>query len=275
MQYVATNKNGLSLSKKDVNLKILENQVIKIVRKPFAARSDRETMRIAEFFRYLNLFNNISSTEDIIYLAKKSTYQYFPTDSVVFHIGDPPLFYYVIVKGLVVGGPARNSTLVGKYFDEIETVFELGEGKGFGELAILKNDTRNMSIKAVKDSHMILIPRDDYKAVFFPIVARTIESNYSLLKDQKAFEDFSEPRLREFCSFLFEHNYRSDSYLSKQGETATRVFIIKSGKVDCYHHIYAEKLSERIKNKYKSLIEMIVFPVRVTMGEFGALKRKL
>lgn len=275
MEYVLTNSNGLTFCKKDVTLRILQNQIVKIARKPVEERNEREIMRIAEFFRYFNLFKNISSIKDILFLAQKCTYQYFPAESTIFHIGDPPLYYYVIVKGCVAGGPRKNYNLVGKYFDEIDIIFELGAGRGFGELAILEDDVRTVSIKAVKDSHLILIPKDDYKAIVCPIVAQAIVSNSNLLKNQDAFRTFNDSRLREFCSFLFENNYRSDSCLGKQGESPCKVFIIKSGRVDCFYNIYAEKLSEKIKKKYKGLIEIIDFPIRMNMGTLGKLNRQL
>jgi hypothetical protein len=274
MDQLINEKMRSVFNKNDISIKMLQSQVVKAIKKPSYERSELEIQRVIDFFQYFNMFKNVKSAKDLAMIARCATYQRFPENSLVFDMGDPPTYYYVLVKGRVIGGTKKLDSPMGKFFNELEVYFELSSGCGFGEIAIIANDSRSVTIQAKKDTDMLLIKKDDYIRIVCPVLMHTIDTNLEILKSIEAFKQFETGRLREFCSFMFENNYRSDMKLSLQDKYPRKVFIIKVGKIDCFHTIYKENVRPDTLEKYKHILKNIKFPIRMKLKSLGWVIRK-
>ncbi|MBX2891606.1 MAG: response regulator [Saprospiraceae bacterium] len=87
-------------------------------------------------------------------LAAETLIEHFATDAVVFHKNEPGHSLYLILQGCV------------KVHDEDYTVAMMPEGTCFGELALLDEGPRSMSVTATEPTTLAVIGRD----VFFQVL---------------------------------------------------------------------------------------------------------
>ena len=269
-------KDSLPRMKKqpDTNVKVMRDSVIRISLKPGSERSENELQTLVDFFIYFNVFKNIYKYGDLMKLAYYAESRFCHATQTLFRQGDEPDGYYVIVKGRITGGFRKTNTLVAKYFEELDVLLEISSGMGFGEIAIIENKRRTISMRATKDTHLLFIRKDIYMDFACPTLIKQIQENINLLKTFEAFQKFSESRLREYCSISFERQHSSGSMLNEQGKLPTRLYIVKSGIIDVCRKINLENLSPAVVQRYSGRIKHFEFPLIVKVGTVSIVTRQ-
>ena len=146
---------------------------------------------LAEKFGQMDLFKSIQ-VPILEQLAAQSTIEEFSVGAVVFHKNEPGRSLYLILSGAV------------KVHDGDYTVAQMPEGSCFGELALLDDGPRSMSVTATEPTTLAVIERDVLFAVFRnePDVTRKIVGTLT-------------QRLRHQTDRLLEQHRRREEELTR------------------------------------------------------------
>ncbi|MGC8743869.1 MAG: cyclic nucleotide-binding domain-containing protein [Verrucomicrobiia bacterium] len=127
----------------------------------------------------IKLFAELSP-EEKLYLKNSASLVDAPAGSIVFNEGDPGNGLYLIKSGKI-----QVLSNVGK--GEEKVFATLGKGDILGEMAIVENEKRSATAKAVEDSELYFIPRD----IVLEVLERSPKFALSMLREISR-------RLREF-----------------------------------------------------------------------------
>lgn len=129
-------------------------------------------------------------------------------------------------------------------------------------------------MRATKNTYLLFIKKDIYMDVACPTLIKGIQENIKILKTFDNFQNFSESRLREYCSISFEKQHSSGSIINEQGKLPTRLYIVKSGIIDVVRKIYLKNLNPAIVLRNSERIKNIKFPLVVKVGTVSSLIRQ-
>ncbi len=146
---------------------------------------------LAEKLSLMDLFSSVPAPI-LEQLAEQCAIEEFSTNAVVFHKNEPGRSLYLILAGSV------------KVHDGDYTVAQMPEGSCFGELALLDDGPRSMSVTATEPTTLAVIERDVLFAVFRnePAVTRKIVGNLT-------------QRLRHQTDRLLEQHRRREEELTR------------------------------------------------------------
>eukprot|EP00352_Strombidinopsis_acuminata_P003771 CAMPEP_0176385624 /NCGR_PEP_ID=MMETSP0126-20121128/35299_1 /TAXON_ID=141414 ORGANISM="Strombidinopsis acuminatum, Strain SPMC142" /NCGR_SAMPLE_ID=MMETSP0126 /ASSEMBLY_ACC=CAM_ASM_000229 /LENGTH=137 /DNA_ID=CAMNT_0017752097 /DNA_START=370 /DNA_END=783 /DNA_ORIENTATION=+ len=103
----------------------------------------------------------------------------FKKDEIIIRYGDMGNEYFVMIKGSVevtVYNPGTNPKDP-KLEEQVKFKKTLGAGVGFGEIALLYNDKRTATIKALEDCETFVLSADVFKHI---IISGKIKRNLEL-----------------------------------------------------------------------------------------------
>jgi len=111
-------------------------------------------MDIKESLKGLKVFSSLSDDE-LQVVAEICKTQRVAADEMIFQEGSHGVDLFIILKGCV-----KIYTLITENVDK--TLITLREGGLFGELAVISEDYRSASAKAMEETELILINQDDF-----------------------------------------------------------------------------------------------------------------
>ncbi len=145
-----------------------------------------ESYSISDFIADNPLFYSLPR-EVIDSIASKFHMRYFAPDEVICQEGEIGDSFHLIRRGHV---------RVVKYRDGEELVLaELGPGEGFGEMALLVDQPRSATVKAIDDVESLILQKDDFTGLMrrIPELAekmnRLLSERVSLLETEDSGED--------------------------------------------------------------------------------------
>jgi cGMP-dependent protein kinase len=259
----------------DVGVKMMKKNIIQILQKAPKKRTDAEILPIVDFFVFYNVFKDVKEFDDLLKLARFAEYRICHSNQILFRQGDKPDGFYVIIKGEMKGGFLQLDSLVGKYFEEINVLVDIKSGAGFGDLAIIENKQRTITMKAKKETHLLFIEKSIYVNVACPMIMKLIKMNIELLKPLLSFQMFNNEQLQEFCSISFEKKYSFGAVLNNQDKPPEKIYIIKSGIIEGFRMIHLSNLKHETKQRHAAVISKIKFPVKMKLANLGQLIRQL
>lgn len=116
--------------------------------KPPSEKTDLENVLLSmPPFKHLN-------SKYLQLLLKLFHNRFYSADEFIFYQGDPGIGLYIIREGEIVITQTHDTN------KDLELA-RFGRSDFFGELALLDNETRSASSKAVKDSHLAVIFKPD------------------------------------------------------------------------------------------------------------------
>jgi CRP-like cAMP-binding protein len=136
------------------------------------------------FLKHTEIFADIP-TEQLAKLAAVAQEVHFEDGSVIFEQNDYTDSMYILIEGHVQtsgeGGPDKtgvqsNPDTIGIQSDLSETI---GEGEVFGMYALLTNEPRLVTARAIEETHVLKIERD----AFFDLLSEHAEIALGLLKN--------------------------------------------------------------------------------------------
>lgn len=103
-----------------------------------------------EILKQIPFFSELPK-EDLEAIGQKVQMQYFGPGQMIFEQGDYGEEMYVIKRGTV--HVLRDSTMIA----------ELGEHAFFGEMALVSDEPRNASVKALTEVEALVLKKDDFR----------------------------------------------------------------------------------------------------------------
>lgn len=116
-------------------------------------------------------------------LCRVMVYERRPQNHILFQKGDSGDKFYVIFKGgvwIYVGGPIE---------DENTKKIPLGEGKGFGELALVNDDPRAATVVCESTCEFLTIQREPYNKILRESYLRDVVSLMNKEPEQRSMDD--------------------------------------------------------------------------------------
>jgi len=113
-------------------------------------------MSAADVLKRVPLFNDLSEAE-LDRFAEVTREREYPRNSVILFEDDPGDALYIVSAGQV------KVVLIGE--DGREVILSvLGDGDFFGEMSLIDDEPRSAHVIAMKDSHVLVLRRDDFQA---------------------------------------------------------------------------------------------------------------
>ncbi|XP_044030890.1 cGMP-dependent protein kinase 1-like [Siniperca chuatsi] len=133
--------------------------------------------------------------------------------------GDDGSTVYVLEEGMV------EVTKQGK------KLCTIGQGKVFGELAILYNCTRTATVTALTDIKLWAIDRQGFQTIMMRTGLIKHSQYTDFLRSVPSFQSLPEDILSKLADVLEETHYSDCDYIIRQGATGDTFFIISEGQV--------------------------------------------
>ena len=135
----------------------------------------------------------------------------------------------------------------------------LGPGTSFGEMALIKNETRNANIVANEKCELLSLDKIDYRKIIKDLEEQRINSKLKSFKlDYPFFKEWPGNRcFRLLCSLDTDYYFRDD-YIYKQNSIPNFIYFIKKGEFEVTSDInfsWYEKFIEYIHDSSDSLIK--------------------
>ncbi|KAK7507990.1 hypothetical protein BaRGS_00000955, partial [Batillaria attramentaria] len=142
-----------------------------------------------------------------------------PAGSIIIKEGDVGSLVYVMEEGKV------------EVTKEGQKLCTMGEGKVFGELAILYNCTRTASVKALVDCRLWAIDRPCFQSIMMRTGLLRHTEHMDFLRSVPTFQGLPEETLSKIADVLEEAHYNNGDYIIRQGARGDTFYIIAKGKV--------------------------------------------
>ena len=122
-----------------------------------------------EILKQIPFFSQLSD-EDLEAIGKIIQMQYFGPDQVVFEEGDYGEEMYIIKRGKVA------------VLRDFSQIAELSDNAFFGEMALVSEEPRNATIRAITEVEALVLKKDDFRRLLetIPSIATTV--SYEVVK---------------------------------------------------------------------------------------------
>jgi CRP-like cAMP-binding protein len=142
-------------------------------------------------------------------------------------------------------------------------VVELGQGVGFGDVALITDAPRAATIIAGDDCTLITVDKADYTRVIQECRDQFIAENVQLLRRIEGFAQCDADDLRRLCLFLTDSTVPLGKVIGESGDLSPMIHIIKSGQCMLHRDIYVPQ-SMRVR------IDVAILGPGDTVGEESA-----
>ncbi|KAI9098782.1 hypothetical protein DFS34DRAFT_89345 [Phlyctochytrium arcticum] len=222
-------------------------QVVDILEKPLQNRSSEDIQILFRGLRHLKAFNNLSNFALVQLLGVLHLNVYAP-NRIVFKQGDEGSDWHVILQGkvdiLVAGGQNYGNSLAqaasvqindddsaGRLADLVRAsraLVRLGEGEGFGELALVSDSKRAATIMTVEPCYILRIEKGDYNRIIRSMHEREHYLKILFLRKCPILQEFSD--LKIIANVTTMKKFPKGSLIQDAGKPILEVVFISSGK---------------------------------------------
>jgi CRP-like cAMP-binding protein len=122
-----------------------------------------------EILKAIPFFAELSD-EDLEAIGQKVQMQYFGPEQVVFEEGDYGEEMYVIKRGKV------------QVVRDFSIIAELSDGAFFGEMALVSEEPRNATIKAVDETEALVLKKEDFRELLESKPSIASKVSYEVVK---------------------------------------------------------------------------------------------
>ena len=153
-------------------------------------------------------------------LAAELTIKNFAQDEVVFQKGEEGDEFFIVEYG--------EFNVIG---DDDVLLATLTKGNCFGELALLKNDKRAATVKAMVPSKCLCLSRDDFNKRLGSLEEIQHMWRFETLRRVPIFSKLTKTQRNKLVLVMQERNYRKGDIIIKEGEKGDEFFVMMSGEV--------------------------------------------
>ena len=122
-----------------------------------------------EILKKIPFFAQLSD-EDLKSISETIQMQYFGPDQVIFEEGDYGEEMYIIKRGKVA------------VLREFSQIAELTDNAFFGEMALVSDEPRNATIRAITDVEALVLKKDDFRNLLENKVSIATTVSYEVVK---------------------------------------------------------------------------------------------
>ena len=143
--------------------------------------------------------------------------------------------------------------------EEERFILKLGPGASFGEMALIKNETRNANIVANEECQLVSIDKFDYRKIIKDLEEQKINNKLKIFKlNYPFFQDWPGNRCFRLLSSLASDYYTRGDYIYKQNSLSNFIYFIKEGEFEVTSDInftWYEKFIEYIHDSSDILLK--------------------
>jgi NTE family protein len=196
--------------------------------------------------REIPLFANLSAQE-LELIKERSSFVEFKKNQVIYNEGAPPDAFYCVILGRVViySQDSRGNQVVLEY---------LHRGKYFGIISLLTGEPHSVSAKAINDSLVLVIKREDFDFLISRVAAISLDLSQTLSrrlkrKDVHSKTIFESTVVSVFSSYSQAGKtvYALNLALSLKKETRKSVIILDIAAADKIHSLPKKLGIEEVK----------------------------
>ncbi len=218
-----------------------EEERLELLRHQKAMRNDLVFSSAPDFKRPTQKANDTKTTDDIMLITaalhKNSLLGNLTDDEIEVFIefafehseeagatiiqqGDVGDFFYIIRSGKV------------EYYIHGEKQPEQGtKGYSFGELALLKDDKRHATVKALTGCELFRINRESFRYAIASAAKKNSELFTDSLRNVKIFENLSDSQIEQLSKVCVTAEFKQGQKVYTKGQAGSIFYIIHEGKI--------------------------------------------
>jgi cGMP-dependent protein kinase len=116
-------------------------------------------------------------------------------------------------------------------YPDSNRVTRIERGEIFGEYAILYNQTRMASVRALSDAYVWGMHRRVFRRLIEELMTREYQENRAFLEKVPIFEPLTREERDRIEHNLLKTRFRAGQWIAKKGDQATTFYIVKEGSV--------------------------------------------
>lgn len=179
----------------------------------------QENMPVYEVMKQVQLFRNLSQNqqEQVVRALKPTKFQ---DGEVIVQQGMRGSRFYMIAKGNAV---VTKTSTSGQDQDQERMVTHLHAGHYFGELALIYDDPRTATVRAIGDVELLYLTQEDFQRIGQVHLSLMLQQVPLLARLSARDQDIVLSRLKPA-------NFNDGEYIVCQGEEGTRFYMITRGE---------------------------------------------
>ncbi|RDD41392.1 Cyclic nucleotide-binding domain-containing protein 2 [Trichoplax sp. H2] len=194
---------------------------------PADRRTDAIIDDILSHVRRLKSFTMYSNTLQR-QLCQVLRYESYGKRRVIVQQGHLPIAYYFILSGTLLVNITDSDIRTNQPFTR--TVQEIGEGKSFGEVALINGSSRTATIVSKAFVELLAIDKEDFQKTIYHTFLQEKHANLQFLKTLKLFELWPVKILYNRADSFSYHHYRPESVIVQNSNDSRWIAIVKEGK---------------------------------------------
>jgi CRP-like cAMP-binding protein len=124
------------------------------------------------------------------------------------------------------------------FIEEDQLLGIFSDGFPFGEIALMKNCTRNASVKAIDETYCISLTKSDYNKIIRELEQKRLEKSLNMFKrDFPLFENWPNNLMLKIFNSISKLELLKGDYLSKQNQDSDFIYLINNGTFELYSMI--------------------------------------
>ena len=206
-------------------------------------KNQTKTFRFINEKSQLEIIPKVKKTEKDLALIKKALSNYFFMNSlskknieeiineihlakikanqIVYLQGYEGTFFYILKNGMV-------ELLI----DDI-LIKKLTNGESFGELALLNKNPRLETIRTLIQCELFILERESFRAIIDKTMKENYIENKNFINSISVFKIMDSYQQSLICNSLYEEIFIEKQIITKEGDDANCIYIIKEGEVNC------------------------------------------
>ena len=206
-------------------------------------KNQTKTFRFINEKSQLEIIPKVKKTEKDLALIKKALSNYFFMNSlskknieeiineihlakikanqIVYLQGYEGTFFYILKNGMV-------ELLI----DDI-LIKKLTNGESFGELALLNKNPRLETIRTLIQCELFILERESFRAIIDKTMKENYIENKNFINSISVFKIMDSYQQSLLCNSLYEEIFIEKQIITKEGDDANCIYIIKEGEVNC------------------------------------------
>ncbi|KAG8186190.1 hypothetical protein JTE90_008720 [Oedothorax gibbosus] len=185
-------------------------------------KKDEDRKKILETVQDIFFFGNLDS-ESLNQVIDAMIPRKVDKAMVITRQGDDGDFFYVLGKGTFKAYSKDG---------DVDKVVKTYKDSGcFGELALLHNLPRDVTVKAVTDGQIWAVSRKTFKTLMVKIALEKSRKYMKLLDRVPELKSFNECEKLELCDALVPVSLKKDEILFNEGDEGNGMYFVVQGKV--------------------------------------------
>ena len=124
------------------------------------------------------------------------------------------------------------------FIEEDQLLGIFSDGFPFGEIALMKNCTRNASVKAIDETYCISLTKSDYNKIIRELEQKRLEKSLNMFKrDFPLFENWPNNLMLKIFNSISKLELLKGDYLYKQNQDSDFIYLINNGTFELYSMI--------------------------------------